>query len=418
MKYEGEFAAMKLIIFLAVSIVVLLFTPKFSKAQWIQTSLMNADVRAVAVSGTNIFAGGSSIFLSTDSGTSWTAMDTGLVIPYLVSSFAVSGASTSSPILFAGAQNGVYRSTNSGGNWTAVNTGLIDTNVHALGVRGPNLFVAAGGGVFRSTNNGISWTAAGLEAVNAFAGIGAYLFAGGDSVFLSLNDGMSWTPASTVPTRLSRNVVFAFAVKDTNSSSPMLFVGTGDGVFLSTNYGANWTPASNGLTSTPLTLATSGTNLFAGTAGGGVFLSTNNGSSWTAVNAGLKISAWDYAFAVSGKDLYVGTGGTGVWKRPLSELTSSGVSASEKPVTFKLERNYPNPFNPSTIISFILAERGMVQLDVFDMLGRKIQVLEHSVMDVGLHRVQFDAGNLASGIYTAQLISNNARRELKMILSR
>jgi hypothetical protein len=62
-----------------------------------------------------------------------------------------------------------------------------------------------------------------------------------------------------------------------------------------------------------ISLAVSGTNLFAG-AEGGVFLSTNNGANWTAT--GLT-RAWVNALAVSGTDLFAGTWGGGVWRRPL-----------------------------------------------------------------------------------------------------
>ena len=73
----------------------------------------------------------------------------------------------------------------------------------------------------------------------------------------------------------------------------------------------------NGLTSSiVLTLAVSGTSLFAGTSGGGVFRSTDNGASWTAASTGLT-STTVRALAVSGTSLFAGTGGGGVWRRPL-----------------------------------------------------------------------------------------------------
>ena len=80
--------------------------------------------------------------------------------------FAVSGTN-----IFAGTQGppgvqgrGVFVSTNNGTSWTAVNSGLTNTDVRALAVSGTNLFAGTGGGgVYLSTNNGTSWSAAGTD---------------------------------------------------------------------------------------------------------------------------------------------------------------------------------------------------------------------------------------------------------------
>jgi ligand-binding sensor domain-containing protein len=178
-----------------------------------------------------------------------------------VNSLAVSGTD-----LFAGTSGGVFLSTNNGASWTAVNTGLTDPSVRSLAVSGTDLFAGTSGGVFLSTNNGASWTAVntGLTnpSVNSLAVSGTDLFAGtsGD-VFLSTNNGASWT---AVNTGLTNPVVMSLAFSGTN-----LFAGTLGGVYLSTNNGTSWTAVNTGLASDIVSsLAVSGTNLFAGTNGG------------------------------------------------------------------------------------------------------------------------------------------------------
>ncbi|MBK6913405.1 MAG: T9SS type A sorting domain-containing protein [Ignavibacteriales bacterium] len=277
----------------------------------VNSGLTDTEVYALAVSGTNLFAGTlfGGVFLSTNNGTSWNEVNNGLANTD-VKAFAVSGTS-----LFAGTNyRGVFFSINNGTNWTAVNSGLTDTDVYALAVSGTNLFAGTwGGGVFLSTNNGTSWTGAnnGLTnlKVNAFAVSGANLFAGteGGGVFLSTNNGSNWTEVNN---GLTNSLVLSLAVSSSN-----LFAGTGNGVFLSTNNGTNWTAINNGLSMyvSVYTLAVSGTNLFAGTGYHGVFLSTNNGTSWTAVNSGLT-NLLVNALAVSpngagGANLFAGTGG-------------------------------------------------------------------------------------------------------------
>ena len=85
-------------------------------------------------------------------------------------------------ISLPGLVRGVFLSTNNGTSWTAVNTGLTNTACPALAVSGTNLFAGTEGGVFLSTNNGTNWTAvnAGLtdQSLPALAVSGTNLFAG------------------------------------------------------------------------------------------------------------------------------------------------------------------------------------------------------------------------------------------------
>ena len=140
MKIRSRFT---LLIFL-----VLLFEINPVLAQWVQTNGPYGGIIysfAVGPSGTNLFAGTfGGVFLSTDNGSSWTAVNTGLMDPF-VDALAVSG-----PNLFAGTGGGVFLSTNNGSSWTAVNNGLTSTFVRAFAVSDTSLFAGtSGGGVWR-----------------------------------------------------------------------------------------------------------------------------------------------------------------------------------------------------------------------------------------------------------------------------
>lgn len=76
---------------------------------------------------------------------------------------------------------------------------------------------------------------------------------------------------------------------------------------------------------------------------------------------------------------------------------------SQKPIATSLNQNYPNPFNPSTSITFNLANADKVQLNVFDVLGRKVATLLNQTLSTGSHSVQFDASALSSGMYIYRL---------------
>ena len=86
------------------------------------------------------------------------------------------------------------------------------------------------------------------------------------------------------------------------------------------------------------------------------------------------------------------------------------------PVEFELGANYPNPFNPSTTIEFALPEAVNVNLTVFDMLGRRIQVLVDGPMDAGRHSVRFDASQLPSGMYLYRIQAGQKQQVRTMML--
>ncbi len=83
--------------------------------------------------------------------------------------------------------------------------------------------------------------------------------------------------------------------------------------------------------------------------------------------------------------------------------TVASVPASGNPLTFSLEQNFPNPFNPVTTIRFHLARTELANLTVYDILGRRVAVLVNERRDAGVHEVRFDATRLSSGVYFCRL---------------
>ncbi len=86
------------------------------------------------------------------------------------------------------------------------------------------------------------------------------------------------------------------------------------------------------------------------------------------------------------------------------------------PKQFNLEQNYPNPFNPSTVISFTVAKSEAVNISIFNIIGQKITTLINKEYTPGSYSVQFNAGNLPSGIYFYRLSTNDYVSIKKMIL--
>jgi len=77
------------------------------------------------------------------------------------------------------------------------------------------------------------------------------------------------------------------------------------------------------------------------------------------------------------------------------------------PVEFELKQNFPNPFNPSTQITFALPNASDVTLEVFNVVGQKVGTLVNTRMNAGYHTVNFDASSLASGIYIYRIKAGN-----------
>ncbi len=99
-----------------------------------------------------------------------------------------------------------------------------------------------------------------------------------------------------------------------------------------------------------------------------------------------------------------------------SSVTGIKEQTKNMPLQFALKQNYPNPFNPSTNITYELPKSSFVQLTVYNILGEKIATLVNATKDAGVHSVQFNAGNITSGLYIYQLKAGNVTLSRKMML--
>ncbi|MDX9712940.1 MAG: T9SS type A sorting domain-containing protein [Ignavibacteriaceae bacterium] len=89
---------------------------------------------------------------------------------------------------------------------------------------------------------------------------------------------------------------------------------------------------------------------------------------------------------------------------------------SNLPIAVELEQNFPNPFNPSTTISFSIPTEEFVTLKVFNSLGEEVAELVNETKPAGNYSVSFDAANLSSGIYFYKITAGNFSDTKKMII--
>jgi hypothetical protein len=83
---------------------------------------------------------------------------------------------------------------------------------------------------------------------------------------------------------------------------------------------------------------------------------------------------------------------------------------------YKLNQNFPNPFNPSTLIKYSIKEPGLVSLKVFNILGKEVSILVNEVKPMGMYEIEFNASNLPSGVYIYSLKVNDFSSNHKMLL--
>lgn len=97
-------------------------------------------------------------------------------------------------------------------------------------------------------------------------------------------------------------------------------------------------------------------------------------------------------------------------------LTGDMLTLNEPPKKYQLNLNYPNPFNPTTTISYAIPKTSLTKLIIYDVLGREIIKLVNEVKNPGNYSITFNANNLASGVYFYRLEAGDFTDVKKMLL--
>ncbi len=113
------------------------------------------------------------------------------------------------------------------------------------------------------------------------------------------------------------------------------------------------------------------------------------------------------------KTLFI-TGGSSVYEvKPF--ITAAGSISPNLPGKFRLYQNFPDPFNPSTMIVFYLPKNEYVTLKIYDIMGRDIETLIEGYIPAGEHKLQWSAVGLASGVYLCRMQTKDFSETIKMI---
>jgi photosystem II stability/assembly factor-like uncharacterized protein len=388
--------------------------PIKSDTNWLKTSLLsNLTVNSIATKGEKIFAGtNNGIYVSTNNGISWNTANTGLSDNYITALLFVGDT------LFVGTGNEIARSTDEGAHWITVNTGIPYYNgygVSTLTSNGRYLFAGKRPyGIYRSLDYGNNWVhvSAYFTNVQCLTSCDSVVYVGTSNVLArSPDDGIIWTQVIGVPSS---------EVASLASNNKEIYAGVSGGIYRSTDNGIIWTQVNSGLkyTWSAPDVTVNGSLVFARTGDGRVFYSKNKGDQWELINTDWTDNTF-HTMGVNNSYLFIGTYNGGLWRYSLADINTEVKSQKcSLPETFELHQNYPNPFNPSTTISFSIPVMSEVKLVVYDCLGRKVAALVNEHKNIGRYSVNFNAGNLASGIYLYVLYSEKYTIVKKMLLLR
>ncbi len=147
-----------------------------------------------------------------------------------------------------------------------------------------------------------------------------------------------------------------------------------------------------------------------------LFKTTDGGSTWTdVIDLEVVSSNQTYDVMVDGEGYpWISCGSSQIYTP--STIVSVKLVNKNVPDNFVLNMNYPNPFNPTTIISYSIPQASSVSLKVYNVLGQEVANLINNRQNAGNYQVEFDASNLTSGIYIYTLQSANFTQSRKMLL--
>lgn len=382
-------------------------------SQWnLSVNLNGGQVNHLLNTGQYIFAANSTngIYRSDDNGITWIQKNSGLENYLLVQTM-----SAWDNYVYAGTSSGgFFYSTNYGDVWIQSNQGLGQTNVKAFisdstGVYAGLIFA----GIYRSTNNGLNWSRFALgegDLLYSFSFRSVNLYIGLEGgIYRSTNSGVNWAVFITGLTDLS--------VRSVIQTNEKAFCGTfGGGAYYSDLGESQWHPMNSGLPDLKVrNLFLNGKNLFAAIEGNGIFYFDETTESWTGINQGLtdtNISAME----IKDNYIYAGSSVGKIWKRPISEIITDINQNVYEVNEFQLYQNFPNPFNPSTQISFYLPERNFITLKVYDNTGRVVSELISGFLPEGKHIKYWNGENHSSGIYYYALQSGSFSQTKKFAL--
>ena len=397
----------------------------------------------------------------------WTSQTSG------VSTELTAVKAVGSTVAWVGGTNGVVlRTADAGSTWASVGGGAIGTSrINSIAATSDSIALVATTPstttyIFRTTNAGASWTQAysldggfinAIWMINPAIGFAVGDPVGGKFVVVKTTDGgLNWTRLSNEPSANANEYGLAGSLSIRDGS--YIWFGTNNGrVIFSTDQGATWTSATTPLRDVNSVwfnsssqgfvagLKSDNTPACAQSSDGGSTWQATTGSTFRSVGDGYQRyyafessiiyvrqdfnSPWTFAYGATNilNDISIGYAGFtsfgwAVGKNgtiaQLQEVITKVIDISQQPNNYYLEQNFPNPFNPSTRISYKVPVPSHVRIIVFNILGQKVATLIDGKTNSGKYAVTFNGSNLSTGLYIYKFEANNHFESKKMLLLR
>jgi photosystem II stability/assembly factor-like uncharacterized protein len=396
-------------------ILLIFFLNGVSISQWnIVEDIPDQYINTIYINENSIYAGGDTLYISNDNGSSWTSNS--------FSQYFVTAVIKAAGKIYAGTfGGGVYRSLDNGSTWHTYNEGFGNFTAQVIKflVDGENLLAGTnGGGVYKTNINSNSGWVEFNEGLPSNYGYtikdlcktrsSIIASAGASGFYYIRSDGSDEWIERTIDTTGTRKIdpdVF-FALGDT------VFAGSRSGIYRSTDGGYFWD--SVGISAMPLHVVSftkSANRIYAGYSRDSDFFI------WYSEDLGDSWQIFDHQFTAlfniqaSGSVLWTGTS-NGLWYYQLPPVSAN---ENDPVLNFSLKQNYPNPFNPATTISYQIKENAYVLLSVFNILGEEVARLVDKEQNAGDYSIIFSA-ELAAGLYFSRLQAGDQSSTIKMLL--
>jgi len=321
----------------------------------------------------------------------------------------------------------ILKTTNGGDTWTAQISG---TTVHLFGMSftdGSTGYIAKNPSlnsfILKTEDGGATW----LNVAGPFAASTSVFFLNAATGYVTglssptmsftSNGGTDWTTQTNSAGSLN-SVYFLNASIGYACGSSSAGIRTTDG-------GTTWSPMTfpvpGNYRSVFFTSTTTG--YIAGQLGTGssplIMKTTDGGASWVDQPTGQ--AQYLNSIYFPGTDTGYTCGRVGLMLKTTTGGTTEVKIINGIPKTFRLEQNFPNPFNPSTTIRFSIPEQSFVMLEVFNTLGEKVSTLVAEELNAGNYKYEFNVGtsrglSLPSGIYWYRLRTTEYSESKKMLL--